>query len=87
MESGLEIAMTRAKLGAPEAPPAVPTDVGAGLQDDTTYPIGTAMRRLRVGRHWLRSAKAAGLPIRRQGNRSFLLGREFAEWIAKTGAE
>jgi hypothetical protein len=66
-----------------EAPPV--TDIGAGIDASGIYPLSTAMRRLKTGRHWWRAARKAGAPIRRQGGRSFVIGSEFVTWLAKVG--
>jgi hypothetical protein len=57
------------------------TDAGAGIDASGIYPLSTFMRRMKLGRHWCRSARRAGLPVRRQSGRSFIVGAEFVEWL------
>jgi hypothetical protein len=68
--------MTRPHL---EAPPA--SDIGAGISADGIYPLVAFRRRMRVGRHFMRSAVGAGLKVRRQGGRAFVTGADFLRFL------
>ncbi len=61
-----------------------------GIQVDAIYPLREFMRRLGVGRHFVRSARAAGLRVRSYGNRSFVIAADFVEFLqrqAESGAD
>jgi hypothetical protein len=53
----------------------------SGIEVGEVYAISDFMGRLKLGRHWMRSARAAGLRVRSFGNRSFVLGADFVAFL------
>jgi hypothetical protein len=53
----------------------------AGIEACGVYTLRDFMGRLKLGRHWMRSAKAAGLRVRSYGNRSFVAGADFVAFL------
>jgi len=58
---------------------------GIGVQADGIYALADFAARMHVGRHWLRSARKAGLKVCRWGGRSFVLGSDFVAFLASQG--
>jgi len=67
--------MTRAV--APSTPAVAPT----GIQSDGIYALSDFQGRLRIGRHFLRAARRAGLRVHRFGNRTFIFGADFVRFL------
>jgi len=57
------------------------TETGAIEQGDA-YPLAEFERLTGFGRHAVRSAKRNGLKVRRAGNRTFVLGDDFIQFLA-----
>ncbi len=74
--------MTRSTV-ASSAPAVAPL----GIDANGIYPLRDFMGRLRLGRHWMRSARKAGLPVRSFGNRSFIFGSDFARFLQSQDAD
>jgi hypothetical protein len=68
--------VTRSQI---QAEPAV--DTASGIDTNGIYPLVAFRRRMRVGRHFMRSAVGAGLKIRRHGGRAFVTGADFLRFL------
>ena len=68
--------MTRLRTEVPLA-----SDIGAGISADGIYPLAAFRGRMRVGRHFMRSAVGAGLKVRRHGGRAFVTGADFLRFL------
>lgn len=53
-----------------------------GIERTTVYPIAALCAIVGWNRAALRSARRAGLPIRYAGNKGFVSGSDFHEWIS-----
>lgn len=51
------------------------------IQSDSTYPLTEFARRAGLGKQALRTARKQGLKVRRLGNRSYVRGNDFHEFI------
>lgn len=52
---------------------------------DGVYALQEFRRRTGLGVHALRMARRGGLPVRRIGRQSFILGRDWLNFVAKSG--
>ena len=57
----------------------------AVIRADEAYPIENFRRRNSMGKHALRMARRAGLRVLRVGRQSFVLGRDWIEFVDKNG--
>ncbi|GAB5442076.1 MAG: hypothetical protein Fues2KO_24250 [Fuerstiella sp.] len=62
----------------------VATPVGP-IRDDESYPIQEFQRRSGLGKQALRQARRKGLTSVRVGNRVFIRGRDFNEFLRQHG--
>lgn len=53
----------------------------APIQSGSTYPLNEFARRAGLGKQALRTARRQGLKVRRLGNRSYVRGDDFHEFV------
>ncbi len=53
------------------------------IRDDTTYPLEVFQRTAGLGKHAFAQLRRNGLPVRRVGNRAFILGRDFSAFLSR----
>ena len=51
------------------------------------YPLQDFMRRVGLGRHAMRTARNSGLKVRRTGNRGYVLGDDWFEYLDSQSAQ
>ncbi len=52
------------------------------IEDGASYPLDDFRRRTGQGYHAMMKARQNGLKVRRQGSRTFILGRDWNEYLA-----
>lgn len=52
---------------------------------NAVYRLDTFQQRMKLGAGAIRAARRAGLPIRRIGRRSYVLGRDVIDFLARKG--
>jgi hypothetical protein len=67
------------------AAPTAPAIFQSGIEANGIYALRDFQARMRVGRHWMRSARAQGLVVRSRCGRSFVAAKDFLAFIE--GAE
>ena len=51
---------------------------------DCLYTLGEVQRRLKLGQAAMRTARRAGLKVRKIGSRRYVLGRDLLEYVDST---
>lgn len=51
------------------------------IEPGTLYPLAEFRRRTGWGRHAVRKARGDGLTVHRAGNRAYVLGRDFIDYV------
>lgn len=54
------------------------------IRADAAYTIDALEQRFGIGKGALRQARRQGLPVRRIGRRSYVLGRDVIQWLEST---
>ena len=54
------------------------------VKSDDAYTLAQVKFRFGLGTAALRSARRRGLPVRRMGRKSFILGRDLIEYLGKS---
>ena len=57
------------------------TDGLGPIEPATLYPLAEFQRRTGWGRHAIRKARGDGLTVHRAGNRAYVLGRDFIDYV------
>ena len=51
------------------------------IEPGTLYPLAEFQRRTGWGRHAVRKARGGGLTVHRAGNRAYVLGKDFIDYV------
>lgn len=63
----------------------MPNATLAPIESDVCYPLPVFMDITGQGRVALKTARENGLPVRKIGNRKFILGRDWLEYVESHG--
>jgi hypothetical protein len=58
------------------------TDIAGEIHADSMYTLSEIHARLGLGTYALRQARKQGLPVRKIGRRSFVLGKDLLSFVA-----
>ena len=58
-----------------------PTEKVGLVDANCAYTLDELRSRMRLGNHAWRTARHAGLPVRRVGSRGYVLGGDVLEWL------
>lgn len=59
----------------------MPSDFLRAISRDKAYPLAEFARQTGMNKAALRSARRAGLPVRYHGNKGFVSGADFLQWL------